>query len=114
MKFKRAVRYFLAFNFLILAISCFNVASAETIQDFNTKITIQKDSSVFVSEKITYDFGQETKHGIFREIPLVSNNGPQLHIAVVTVEDANNHAYHYSASSADNVLQIKIKALNIL
>ena len=108
MKFKRAVRYFLAFNFLILAISCFNVASAETIQDFNTKITIQKDSSVFVSEKITYDFGQETKHGIFREIPLVSNNGPQLHIAVVTVEDANNHAYHYSASSADNVLQIKI------
>ncbi len=114
MKFKRMIRYFFTFIFLQLAIGCFNIASAETIQDFNAKMTIQKDGSVFVSEKIMYDFGQETKHGVFREIPLTSSNGPQLNIAVVTVEDANNHAYHYSTSAAENVLQIKIGDPNII
>jgi uncharacterized membrane protein len=94
--------------FLLLTFFCFNTVSAETIQDFITKITIQKDGSIFVSEKIVYDFGQERRHGLFREIPLVSSNGPQLDITVVTVEDANNQAYHYSTSNSGNLLQLKV------
>lgn len=108
MKFKRMIRYIFAFNLLLLAIFCLNVASAETIQDFNAKMTIEKDGSIFVSEEITYDFGQEAKHGIFREIPLTSSNGPRLYIKVVAVKDANDYAYRYSTSQEKNVLQIKI------
>jgi len=50
------------------------VAAAEEVTSFTSDITINADSSVLITETITYDFGGEQKHGIFRNIP---DNHPQ-------------------------------------
>lgn len=42
---------------------------AETIDSFSATYTIGADAQVIVTETITYDFGAEEKHGIFRDIP---------------------------------------------
>jgi uncharacterized membrane protein len=42
---------------------------AEEIKDFYTELLINQDGSIGVQEDIEYDFGQEHKHGIIREIP---------------------------------------------
>ena len=83
-------------------------AETEVINNFNADIAIQKDGSVFVTEKIVYNFGSNKKHGIFRDIPLTNTNGPQLNINVVGVKNEAGKPYQYATSLTNNVLQIKI------
>jgi uncharacterized membrane protein YgcG len=45
------------------------ITHAEKIDSFLSDITLHKDSSFTVTEIIQYDFGSETRHGIFRYIP---------------------------------------------
>jgi uncharacterized membrane protein YgcG len=44
--------------------------SSERITSYDTSIDIQRDGSILVNEKITYDFGANERHGIFRKIPV--------------------------------------------
>nr|MBP6925976.1 DUF2207 domain-containing protein [Candidatus Paceibacterota bacterium] len=61
-----------------------------------------------INETIIYDFGTESRHGIYREIPLVSPNGPKLDIKVLSVSDINGIAYRFSTSISKDILNIKI------
>src|SRR6266545_1767507 len=44
--------------------------AGESITTYQTAITVQADGAMRVSEKIAYDFGANSKHGIFRKIPV--------------------------------------------
>ncbi|MBP6881001.1 MAG: DUF2207 domain-containing protein [Candidatus Pacebacteria bacterium] len=44
------------------------IASAEAIRSFDSDILVHEDSSFTVTETIVYDFEQELRHGIFRNI----------------------------------------------
>ncbi|HEX2320113.1 MAG TPA: DUF2207 domain-containing protein [Streptosporangiaceae bacterium] len=49
---------------------------AERISSYDTRIAIQPDGSILVTEQITYDFGTDQRHGIFQVIPIrVKYNG---------------------------------------
>ena len=41
----------------------------EYIDDFQVEVEIKKDSSVRVTESISYNFGDMQRHGIYRDIP---------------------------------------------
>lgn len=56
------------FSVLLVWLLWCGVASAEQITSFVSDITINADSSVLITETITYDFGTAEKHGIFRNI----------------------------------------------
>jgi uncharacterized membrane protein YgcG len=45
-------------------------AGAEWITSYAARIAILRDGSILVTEKITYDFGSDWRHGIFHVIPL--------------------------------------------
>lgn len=45
-----------------------NVASAEQITSFVSDIKLETDGSALITETITYDFGDQYKHGIYRKI----------------------------------------------
>ncbi|MBI3317624.1 MAG: DUF2207 domain-containing protein [Candidatus Omnitrophica bacterium] len=49
-------------------------AHAWQIDRFETEISIQADSGFIVREKIEADFKREERHGIYREIPLVTQD----------------------------------------
>ena len=60
--------------FFILFIS-FNInIFAEQINQYDVQISINKDASLDVIEKIIYDFGNEERHGIIRNIPYIITN----------------------------------------
>ncbi len=48
------------------------MAQAEDIKKFDVQIEIQDDGTLLVNESIFYDFGRESRRGIFRNIPLVA------------------------------------------
>ncbi len=81
---------------------------AEVIRDFNSVITVLPDSSVFVDEKITYDFEKMIRHGIFRSIPLLNSKSEPMSIEVVSVTDEDNNAYIYTTSVENKMLVVKI------
>lgn len=118
MRIKRTkfIGCFVIVSLLLIVFGFHQIVRAETevINNFNTNITIQKDGSIFVNENIIYNFGSNQKHGIFRDIPLTAVNGPQLNISVSGVSDETGQLYQYTASIANNVLQIKIGDPNAL
>jgi uncharacterized membrane protein len=59
--------FFLLFITFILMVS--PAQAEERIRDYTVDITINSDAVVEVVEKITYDFDQDERHGIYREIP---------------------------------------------
>lgn len=62
---------------LILIALCLPVvAAAEVIPAFNSLYDIKDDGSVVVTERITYDFEGEERHGIFRNLILSHPDGP--------------------------------------
>jgi len=62
------IKLYVFFLSVIVWLLCFGVASAEEITSFVSDITINADSSVLITETITYDYGTASKHGIFRNI----------------------------------------------
>jgi hypothetical protein len=61
--------------------------TTEAIDSFDVNVTLNKDSSLEVVEKIVYNFGSNQRHGIFRDIPLTSQEGPTLNIKVGEVKN---------------------------
>jgi uncharacterized membrane protein len=62
-------------------------ASDEQINSFDSKIFVTKDGLVNVIETIDYSFGSNSRHGIFRDIPLSSKVGNYYRNITVMVAD---------------------------
>ena len=45
-------------------------ASAWEIASFEARVAVQTDGSAIVTETIIADFGEESRHGIFRDLPV--------------------------------------------
>lgn len=65
--FTRGVALVLLMSATLFA-ALFSVARAEVIPSFHSDIVVNEDSSFVVTETITYDFGEENRHGIYRNI----------------------------------------------
>lgn len=50
-------------------------AEAEVIRSFDSNITIKKDGSAHITERIVYDFGTTQRHGLYRTIPIDYKDG---------------------------------------
>jgi uncharacterized membrane protein len=89
---------------------------AEVIRDFNSQININSDSSVLVTETIKYDFENESKHGIFRDIPInykttAGNKSIGLEVQSVTIDGQNAD---YVASKNGSLEDLKIGSADTL
>lgn len=107
--------FFLAilfFAFFLMA----KVAFAEEIRSFDAEIKINADSAISVSEKISYDFGDQQRHGIYRDIPIrykARGGNYNLRIFDITVTDGNGNPYQFSVSDSDGNKRIKIGDPNL-
>lgn len=63
----------LSFFFLVLP----SVADAERISTFKSDIEIHEDGSFTVTEEITYNFFEQERHGIYRNIPKTHPQKPR-------------------------------------
>lgn len=89
-----------------------------TIERFHADIAVQQDSSIQITESIDVDFGQQQKHGIFREIPVrysyddTHDRTYQLDLNSVT--DAAGTPWHFERSINGANVQVKIGDANRL
>lgn len=107
---------------LIFAFSSFtalaaNGLSLEKINDFDVTIRMNRDSTINVSERINYDFGSLSKHGIYRDIPIsysARGGNYSLRINDISVTDENNSAYRFESSISGDDMRIKVGDPDIL
>ncbi|KKQ34754.1 MAG: hypothetical protein US50_C0038G0014 [Candidatus Nomurabacteria bacterium GW2011_GWB1_37_5] len=96
----RKFTIFLILFFLFLVFPTSKSLAEEKINSFESKIIINQDSSIFVEEKISYDFGTEERHGTFRDIPTKydTNVGKRsIKLDILGVErDGVSEPYDYS------------------
>jgi len=85
--------------------------SAERITSYNAGIVIQRNGSILVTEQITYDFGTDQRHGIFRVIPVrFRYNGSYDRIYPVDVRSvwSDTPNPRYEVDSAGSSVSVKI------
>lgn len=100
----------------LFAVGVFAFASnarAEKISSFDISTKIERDGSVNLTEYIQYDFEGVERHGIFREIPLFSKDGPKIAIEVLGVSNGEEDI-PFVVSRKNNKLIVKIGDANKL
>jgi len=100
---------------IFLFIPFFDV-HAENIVHFNADIVINPDATVRVTEKITYNFGELQRHGIYRDIPVkyATNSGNKYTAQIddIVVTNANGKKVTFVVSKEGNNKKIKIGDAN--
>ena len=89
----------------------------EKITDFNVTIDVLENSEIIVTEEISYDFSDNERHGIFRNIPYQYNGRGgvfELRINDLEVFNANGKDESFSLSRQNGVMQIKIGQADVL
>lgn len=115
---KNSTKFIFLLASLLLAFSVYAeevTTKIEFVEFMDVTMVVNPDSSVSVTEKIEYNFGEEEKHGIYRIIPLTNAVGTfdRLNIKDIGVTDENGISQNFSLSTNDplsfnKVINIKI------
>lgn len=95
---KKIILSFLSLYLAFFALPVFAQDYSESIEKFNVVIQIQEDSSILVTESILYDFGDNERRGIIRDIPVMYElEGGDLttELEVIDVTDQNGESRPY-------------------
>lgn len=76
---------------------------AEKITTFESAVTVRTDATIFITEKINYDFETESRHGIFRTIPFENSDGSEILVKNVSVKDEKGNDYTFTKTSNNNI-----------
>jgi len=92
-----------------------SVFAVEKIDSFNSYLLVNNDGSVNVTEEISYNFGSDERHGIYRDIPIKYETEEGIYILdieVLGVTDPMYGSYKYEVSSSKSYIRIKIGDAN--
>lgn len=81
------------------------------IRDYVVDIEVNENGSIDVVEKILYDFGDDSRHGIIRDLPIIYGDFPEeveILVDVEKVTDENGVPYEYDVSDLYYGLEVKI------
>jgi len=80
----------------------------EAVQNFTSRVVVNTDNSVDVTETIVYQTGSLERHGIYRDIRTSSSQGRKMQLSNITVTDENQAAYRFSTNADSSEVRIKI------
>lgn len=116
MKIKQRLFIFIS-TLLLFFIIKGPVYANELIRSFSSDINIAQNAQVNVKETIIYDFSDNKKRGIVREIPLTQKNLEgkiyKIDLKVNNVYNELGTPYNYLVTENNNILSIKIGKENI-
>lgn len=85
--------------------------AAEQIERFDVTAKLNSDATVNVEEAILYDFGDEERHGIYRDLTVkyrARGGTYKLRVSDIAVVDEADKPYNFTTSNVDDALEIKI------
>ena len=84
----------------------------EQILDYRVDVRIQRDGDLLVAERISYDFGEAERHGIFRDLPVRvrydDDNDRVYRIEDIEVQGSPGTADQYVLEDVDRMLRVRI------
>ncbi len=110
-------RNFLLSNIIFFCVFCsfllFADVSAEEINEvitnFDSRIVVNQDSTINVTEEIDYDSGKSIKHGIYRDIILKNYQGMPITLDNLSITDEFGKPINYLITNKeDNKINIRI------
>ncbi len=108
----KKLNLFLASTFFLgLLFFAGTVYAQEKISNYQVDIQLDKEASLLVSEKIDYDFDDEQRHGIFRQIPTYYKGETEdfsTSIDNISVTDEQGEAYKYTSEQEGDYLVLRI------
>ncbi|HUE75845.1 MAG TPA: DUF2207 domain-containing protein, partial [Chloroflexota bacterium] len=97
---------------LIFAPSRVSADEGWVINHFDVQIDIKPDGALDITEKILVDFGQQTRRGIFRDIPIIYDyEGTQNRVYDLTVNsvtDLNGRTHEYEVTYPGSFIRLRI------
>lgn len=102
-------------KFLFILFFCFsfflapNVLASEKINNYQVDIFIAEDSSLEVEETIEYDFGTETRHGIYRDIPLPKRDWRETPFDIFRIKTFDENGSYYKREISGNSKNLNIR-----
>ena len=99
---------FILFSFLFIPSQTF---AAEKINNYVVDIKINQDSKVDITERITYDFGSNDRHGIKRFIPLSFDSSwfkQDIEISNIQVTDSQGNSRPFEIKESGDKKTVKI------
>lgn len=106
------MKYNIVFKIVIIfCLSFFQMANAEKIEKYIVDIQINNDATVNITETILYDFEDEMRHGINRDMPYKYQNyngDMEIKYTVRSVKDEQGNDYQFKQSIAGNNLNLRI------
>ncbi len=112
--------YILLGLMLALAVAGARPALADegwVINSFEARIEVAPDGALQISETVSANFGGLSKHGIFRDIPVVYDVGDKLNrvydLDVRSVTDGGGRSLQHEVSREGSYLRIKIGDPNV-
>ncbi len=110
-KLASLVSFIIVGSFIVLT-SAHAQGVGEKIDAFHADITVKSDSSITITETITYNFGSEDRHGIYREIPYkyVYDNGDpyNVRLTLISVLDEDGEEWEFTSYKLNGYLTVKI------
>jgi hypothetical protein len=89
-----------------------SAAAEERIRDFRAEIELHADGSFGVEERILYDFGDASRSGIYREIPIRYGRGRaadyRIDVEVESISDDHDEPLPYRTSHRGAYLRVWI------
>lgn len=89
--------------------------AVEIIRSFDVDIVAHKDGTMDIKETIGYDFGEDDRHGIFRDIPLISRVGDLYRVLEIDFKKVlrDNASENYSITNNGSQVSAKIGRANV-
>ena len=105
------MKYFFGLLFLFcILISPHQIYAQESIKQFDTQIVAHQNGDMTITEKIKYDFGSDSRHGIFRFVPTFTKVGELYRVSDIQILSVKRDGQKekYQASYNADVIEAKI------
>lgn len=93
-------------------------AFAEEVSELRITMDVRPDASIFVSESVSYDFGEAERHGIYRDMLLSYKDTlgatEEISVSDISVADEFGKPYAFSAARSGGYERIKIGDPDVL
>lgn len=98
----------------LVAFPFFAFAAVDEYSAFSVRGVLGKDGALSVDEQFIYDYGNQPRHGLYRNIPLILHeDGLNFDIQSVAVTNQDGTPYQHETAGGGNIAQIKIGSPNI-
>lgn len=96
---------------LAISVTPVQAATTESIQRYDSQVVVTRDNTIKITETIVYDFADNFRHGIYRDVPIDYRDGNDayyMNFKLIGVWDETDKALETKLTTEDGNKRIRI------